>query len=106
MQSEENMCYWVCFECHIPAVDPYHLTDQWIIIERPLLFYSNGTIWVSCYCIRKLHLHCCADLPSDAAEEQLEIEHYPIGSNVNLCIAAVAILDFTNMIQNGGYGRT
>ena len=76
MESEENMCYWVCFECHIPAVDPYHLTDQWIIIERPLLFYSNGTIWVSCYCIRKLHLHCCADLPSDAAEEQLEIEHY------------------------------
>jgi hypothetical protein len=47
--------------------------------------------------------------------EKKAFEHFPIGSNVNLCIAVVAIFDFrsTNLgflfryeIQNGGYGRT
>jgi hypothetical protein len=32
--------------------------------------------------------------------EKKAFEHFPIGSNVNLCPAVVAI------IQNGGYGRT
>jgi hypothetical protein len=55
--------------------------------------------------------------------EKKAFEHFPIGSNVNLCIALVAILDFRHEcslngplqtlrflfryeIQNGGYGRT
>jgi hypothetical protein len=39
--------------------------------------------------------------------EKKAFEHFPLGSNVNLCIAVAAILDFRRYeIQNGGYGRT
>jgi hypothetical protein len=59
--------------------------------------------------------------------EKKAFEHFPIGFNVNLCIAVAAILDFRSQtvhecsldgslqtlrflfwyeIQNGGYGRT
>jgi hypothetical protein len=37
--------------------------------------------------------------------EKKAFEHFLIGSNVNLCPAVVAILDF-HEIQNGGYDRT
>jgi hypothetical protein len=37
--------------------------------------------------------------------EKIAFEHFPIGSNVNLCPVVVAILDFGS-IQNGGYSRT
>ena len=76
MDSEEDIFEWICFECHIPAVDPQHLTDQWIERKRTLLFDLDGTIWVRCYCMRNFHLHCCQNLPSDATEKQLEFEHY------------------------------
>jgi hypothetical protein len=49
--------------------------------------------------------------------EKKAFEHFPIGSNVNLCIAVAAILNFRSAeknrnfvegyeIQNGDYGRT
>ena len=43
--------------------------------------------------------------------EKKAFEHFPIGSNVNLCIAVDGPLQtlrfvFRYEIQNGGYGRT
>jgi hypothetical protein len=38
--------------------------------------------------------------------EKKAFEYFPIGSNVNLFPAVVAILEFRYEIQNGSYGRT
>jgi len=73
---DEDVTTWECFECNIKAINPFLLTDQWILRERTLLFDSNGEIWVRCYCMKTFHLRCCKNLPTDATEEQLDFEHY------------------------------
>jgi hypothetical protein len=36
IDSEEGIYEWVCFKCHIHAIDSHHLTDQWITREITL----------------------------------------------------------------------
>jgi hypothetical protein len=71
--------------------------------------------WKALYTVSVLY----ADRKSKMATT---VEHFPMGSNVNLCPAVVAILDFdwhkkpklcrgpsndhSWAVQNGGYGRT
>jgi hypothetical protein len=47
--------------------------------------------WMVLY---KLYVFCSGMKFKMAATEKKAFEHFPIGSNVNLCIAVVAILDF------------
>jgi hypothetical protein len=60
--------------------------DHWKVLYKFYVLYADRKSKMAATAIHRLTL--------DVVSEKKAFEHFPIGSNVNLCPAVVAILDF------------
>jgi hypothetical protein len=74
--------------------------DHWKVLYKFYVFYTDRKSKMAATAIHRLTLDpmgkCSNAFFSDifVVSEKKAFEHFPIGSNVNLCIAVAAILDF------------
>jgi hypothetical protein len=74
--------------------------DHWKVLYKIYVFYADRKSKMSATAIHRLTLDPMGKFMYSLAliifvvSEKKAFEHFPIGFNVNLCIAVVAILDF------------